>query len=424
MFVEKTIEEFNALTSKEQAEYLVEKRNHEAEQLKAQIQGAIDEAQKNNVSKEDLAKLEKQQKEIIKEIEDNNVKMKAMLESFSGGTGSVEKSSLVEFIEKRTSLSDADRKKTGWEQVVVKAAALMTTANVTPNVTNGFNQLFGNYIDPIIHSVPKRDVFILALVDTQIAPGTENIWYVERVNEEGDAEFISEGALKPLVDGEYAERKAPVKEVAERWKMSKRLIQHAPSVVSDFRMHADDLISLKIDEGVLTGDGLGNNLSGVATLASPFVVPSALANFYPAPNIFDAIMAVATYVSLNNFKGQFTCVLNTVWKAKMFGEKEATTNNYILPSFVAPDGSTVGDVNVVFQNGMDADKILLGDLKRFKVRISENITYDEGYENDDFSKNLESRKLEAFLGTYLPANYAGAIIYDDIATVLTAIEKP
>jgi hypothetical protein len=135
-------------------------------------------------------------------------------------------------------------------------------------------------------------------------------------------------------------------------------------------------------------------------------------------------MAVATYVSLNNFKGQFTCVLNTVWKAKMFGEKEATTNNYILPSFVAPDGSTVGDVNVVFQNGMDADAILLGDLKRFKVRISENITYDEGYENDDFSKNLESRKLEAFLGTYLPANYAGAIIYDDIATVLTAIEKP
>ena len=31
--------------------------------------------------------------------------------------------------------------------IASKAPALMTTANVIPNVANGFNQLFGNYID-------------------------------------------------------------------------------------------------------------------------------------------------------------------------------------------------------------------------------------------------------------------------------------
>jgi HK97 family phage major capsid protein len=423
MFLEKTIEEFEAMTAKEQAEYLVSKRTHEAEELEKRINQAVEDAKKGGATKEEVESLEKKQAEIIKELENLGLQNKALLERISGGTTVAEKSSLVEFVEKRVKKL-GDERKNAWESVVVKAAALMTTANVTPNVANGFNQLFGNYVDPVIHSAPKRDVFILQLVDTQLASGTENIWYVERVNLEGDAQFIAEGALKPLIDGEYAERKADVKEVAERWKQSRRLINHAPSVVADFRTHANELISLKIDDGVLNGDGTGNNLNGVATLASPFIVPTGLANFYSAPNIFDAIMAVATYVHLNNFKGQLTCVLNTVWKAKMFGEKEATTNNYILPSFVAPDGSSVGDVNIVFQNGMNEDSILLGDLKRFKVRISENITYAEGYENDDFSKNLESRKLEAFLGTYLPANYAGAIIYDDIATVLTAIEKP
>lgn len=412
MFVEKSLEEISKMTLEEQTAYQQAKKTHEAEQLKAQIE----EATKNSASKEDIEKLTSKNTEVIKEIERLGMELKKLNEK--APNGSTEKSELISFIERKKDLT----KQAGWEGVTIKAAALMTTANVVPNVTGGFNQLFGNYVDPEIYKAPKRDAFIMSLVDTQPAPGSENVWYVERINEEGDAQFIGEGTLKPLIDGEYKQKSVVMKEVAERWKMSRRLINHAPSVVADFREHADELIGLKMDEGVLAGDGLTTNLSGIATLASPFVVPTALANYYQNANIFDAIMAIATYVRLNNFKGQLTCVLNTVWKAKFFGIKETDSGNYILPSFVAPDGTQVGDVTVNFQNGMDADSILLGDLKKFKVRISEDVRYDEGYENDDFSKNLESRKLEAFLATYLPANHAGAIIYDDIATVLEAIE--
>lgn len=352
------------------------------------------------------------QAEIIKELAELAQKVALNGEQ----SKKVEKTELGEFITRKERVSN------GWEKTTIKAAALMTTANVDPNVAGGFNQLFGNAIDPVIYSAPKQDPFIMSLVDTQTVPGTESVWYVERINQEGDAAFIAEGALKPLVDAEYKENKTSMKEVALRWKFTNRLLNHAPSVANDFVTHANELMELKADTGVLTGDGTGGNLAGIAELASPFVVPAQLANFYPAPTIFDAIMAVATYVRLNNFKGGLRCVLNTVWKAKFFGNKEDSTNNYILPSFVAPDGSRVGDIEISFQNGMPADKILLGDLKRFKVRISENMVYAEGYENDDFSKNLQSRKIETFMATYLPANHAGAIIYDDIATVLTAID--
>ena len=199
------------------------------------------------------------------------------------------------------------------------------------------------------------------------------------------------------------------------------MINHAPSVVSDFRLHADELMEQEIDNGVLSGDGTGNNLNGIVEFASPFIVPTQLANYYASANIFDVIMAVATYVRLNNFKGQLTCVLNTVWQAKMMGIKNAD-GDYIMPAFVTRDGKQVGETRILFENKMDEDAILLGDLRKFKVRISENIGYYEGWENDDFSKNLSSRKLEAFLGTYMPTSYAGAIIYDDIATILTSIE--
>jgi len=262
----------------------------------------------------------------------------------------------------------------------------------------------------------------LPLVDVQTQAGTESIWYVDRINEKGDAEFIGEGDPKPLVDAEWQERKAPVKEVALFWKMSKRLAQNAPSVVSDFRVHANELVEQKIDDEVLAGDGLGDNLNGVAELASAFVVPTQLAGYYQDANIYDVIMAMATKIRLGNYKGQITAVLNTVWKAKMQGIKN-TDGDYIVPPFVTQDGNNVGEVSVVFTNKIDDESILVGDLKNFKVVISQNIEYYEGYENDDFRKNLMSKKLEAFLGTYLPSSLTNSIIYDDIATVLTAIEQ-
>jgi hypothetical protein len=333
--------------------------------------------------------------------------------------GNETKGELVEFIERDKS-EVLTRKVNGLDSFMFKTAALMTTANVIPNATNGFNQLFGNYIDSELYKAPKPENFILGLVDTQTAPGTENIWYVQRINLDGDAAFIAEGALKPLADGEYKEYKADIKEAAVRWKLTNRLINHAPTVVADFREHAMELVEQVVDTQVLSGDGTGNTVNGITDLASPFVVPSALANYYQEPNIFDAIMAVATYVRLNNFKGNLTCVLNTVWQAKMMGVKDVD-DRYIIPSFVTQDGKRVGDVTIRFENKMGADDILLGDLKKFKVRISENAAYYEGWENDDFSKNLSSRKIETFLGTYLPSNNAGAIIFDDIATVLAAI---
>jgi hypothetical protein len=415
-------DEVSKLTDEQKGTYLADMiKNHDLE-----IENVKAEMLKNNTTELEakLNELVMAQMNVLKStIETQGVVLKKVeqeLEAKQNNGTNGEKSDLIKFIE-RDKTETLTRKANGMEQIMLKTAALMTTANVIPNVADGFNQLFGNYIDAQLYTVPKPENFILGLVDTQVAPGTENIWYVQRINLEGDAEFIEEGALKPLADGEYKEFKADIKEVAVRWKMSNRLIKHAPSVVTDFRQHATELVEQVIDTQVLTGDGTNDTVNGVADLASPFVVPTGLAGYYEEPNILDAIMAVATYVRLNNFKGNLTCVLNTVWQAKMLGIKDPTTGIYIIAPFVTQDGKKVGETTIRFENKMAADKILLGDLKQFKVRISENVAYYEGWEDDDFSRNLSSRKIEAFLGTYFPSNLAGSIIYDDISTVLTAI---
>lgn len=307
--------------------------------------------------------------------------------------------------------------------IIQKDPALMTTANVKPNVASGFSPLFGNYIDMEIGHVPLPENIMLPLVTVKSEPGTESIWFTDRINEEGDAEFIGEGDLKPLADAEWQTYKAPITEVALRWKFTRRLQYHAPAVIDDFQVHARELVDQTIDTGILEGDGTGDEINGIQNQAGAFTVPTQLANFYYMPNIFDAIMAMAVAIRLANFRGKLTAVLNTVWEAKFAAYKD-TLGQYIIPPFVTPDGKRVGSVTIAFSNKIDDDSILIGDLKKFNVVFAENVMYEEGYENDDFSRNLVSRKLEAFLGTYYRGVDAGAILFDSISSVLDDIAAP
>lgn len=407
MFIKKTQEEIDKMTPAEADAYFAQKEASENEAVQKRL--------------DDLAK--KMQDEFKGDLDKANKAIADMqevinqLKETADGKEAIQKGTFVAFVEKNVDEynKNPENKQYG-SNTVIKAAALMTTANVTPNVAGGFSPLFGNYIDTEIGHVPKPENIILPLVTVKTQPGTENIWTSDRVNEEGDAEFIAEGALKPLADAEWTSTKHPIKEVAVRWKFTKRLMMHAPAIVQDFQEHARELVDQKIDDQLLDGDGVANNLSGLETLASAFIVPAGLAGYYFMPNIYDVIMAMATRVRLSNFKGQITTVLNTVWMAKMAGIKD-TEGRYIIAPFVSPDGTKVGAVNVKFSNKIGDDDILTGDLKKFNVIFAEDVMYDEGYENDDFSKNLVSRKLEAFLGTYIKASDAGSILFGDISDI-------
>lgn len=404
MFTLKSIADQEAMTSEELQAYKNAEKAHDKAQILAE-------------AKAEVKKEVDTQKARIDELEGQIVDL-------SASKTKEDETELIKFFkENAEKFKETNKQHTA--QSTIKAAALMTTANVVPNAANGFSPLFGNYIDNEVGQTPKPDLCILPLITIKNQPGTENIYHSSRYNEEGDAQFILEGGLKPLADAEWKTDKAPVKEVAVRWKFTKRLMNHAPSVVGDFAEHANELMEQKMDDGALIGDGVDEELLGITAIgvAGAFVVPTQLSEYYERANIYDAIMAVATRVRLSNFKGQLTAVLNTVWEAKMKGIKNAD-GDYIVPPFVSPDGTKVGSVNVVFNNKFPDTHLLVGDLKRFNLVMSENVTYDEGYENDDFSKNLVSKKLEAFMGTYIKRADAGSIIYDDIAGILTDIETP
>jgi len=436
LFVEKTQVEFEAMSYEDQLKHAdarvefkiaqkIAEKDAKIEELKTLH--ATDKATQDSVIKEYSDK----QGLIIEELKAIKATYKSLKDNSGASMETKELKPLAKFMKEQSEITEKS-KTTGMSEVEIKStelispfvnkvAAEMTTANVIPNVAGGFSQLFGNYIDPNIYSAPKVDPFILQEVTVSFQAGTEDIWWTERQNEEGDAAFIGEGDAKPLIDAEWKDFKTSVKEIAEFWKITERLKNNAPRAVANFQEHANELMSLGIHDGVLNGDNTGDELNGIINQASAFVVPAELANFYPSANIWDVIMAAAMQVRLQNHKGQITAVLNTVWEAKMAGYKNAD-GDYIVPPFVSKDGKTVGSVKVRFETDFADDAILIGVLKNFNVVFSTRATYSEGLESDDFRKNKISRRIAAWLGAYIPSTQVSSIVYDDIATIELAIE--
>lgn len=436
MFKYKTKAEIDALTDAQLETYMAEKKTHEDGLRAKEIKDAVDAAKLEAKTASDAAILvavdaaKAANKSVTDDLSQQVAALKELNTTGDNAKGGAIRA-VVKFFRdnitnnKANSYEDlGDMGKSGYSaRTTIKAAALMTTADVLPNVAGGFTPLVGNFIDEEIGHLPVPDLIFKNLVTVKTAPGTDSIWYSDRINEQGDAAFLPEGGLKPLISSQWQTVKKAIYEVAERWKQTKRLIMHAPSVISDFVEHANNLIEQKIDDTILDGDhgADATKFDGLQVVGGAFIVPAGLAGYYTFANIYDVVMAAAVQIRLAYFKGPITAVLNTVWMAKMAGIKDAE-GRYVIAPFVTPDGKKVGETSIVFSTKIDADDIVIGDFKKFNLVISEDVMYDEGYENDDFSKNLVSKKLEAFLGSYYKASDAGAIIYDQISTILTSIE--
>lgn len=430
-----TKEQFEAKSAEEQ---LALGNEHRVE-----LQKAYEQALENKASKEDLdsfkSEFNSSNERVIKAVEAVALAIKAQAEKGGLNVDTMTKSELIQLMEKHS--TEAGEKGVGKvtdETVKVNAnhliaevnkaaAALMTTANIIgASGAGSFSPLFGNYIDQRIHAAPMLRSSIMEDITVTTQVGTENIYYTERINEDGDADWLAEGEAKPLIDAEWKTSSEKAKEVAVFWKFTHRFLFHTRLAVQDFERYARQLMEDEIPNKALLGDSATdpNQPDGITALASAWVVPAAIAGSTHDANIYDAILALATAVRIRGFKGQIVVRLNDVYSYLMKSTTKDSLGQYIIPPFSSPDGTKIDGVRVKFDPEVPKGKILGGVLSNFNLVICEDIMFFEGYENDDFRKNLISRKLEAFIGTYLPGVLVPSVIYADIDEILGDIEAP
>lgn len=320
------------------------------------------------------------------------------------------------------SIKDGDSKKI---VLSVKAAATMTTGNVTAVGTGGLSMLL-NQFEGGITPIPRSAPFFADLFAS--APTSGNtISYAEMKNPDGGAGMTGEGSAKTQADFDLVEAKTNVRKITSYIKTSKEALDDIPALAGEINNELVTLIKLKKDSEVLSGAGTGNTLSGVLTNATAFT-GGALALAVVTPNNYDVLVAgitqIATAEVVSGQPAGFMAnviVMNPSDVALMKLTKDAN-KNYIFP-VTLPGSTSVMEVPVISNARMTAGDFLIMDASKGNLRIKEDITLSVGYENDDFTKNLVTILAEMRLAFYIKSQHVKAFVKGTFSTAITAITK-
>mgnify|MGYP003630466689 FL=1 len=274
-----------------------------------------------------------------------------------------------------------------------------------------------------ITRVVRRNPFILSLVN--IGSINSNLWeWVQQANPEGGAAMTAEGAKKAQVDFDLVLASAQVRKVTAFIKVSKEMLDDVDLIESEIDQELTELINLKIDAQVLSGDGTGQNLTGIlenATAFAPGTFATGAANQVLTPTKQDVLRVAINQIDIAELSPNYI-VMHPSDVASMDLQK-ATDGHYILPPFSTSANTIIKGIPVVSNTGVAEGTYLVGDFTKSGVRFREGLTFDVGYENDDFTKNFVTILAEARLVHRVKSNYYLAFVTGTFVTDAAAIAK-
>lgn len=295
-----------------------------------------------------------------------------------------------------------------------KAAATMTVGGSTGS------SAFVPHVElvPGLVDLARNQPFLESYANTSSTSSSRIVW-TEKTNPQGQAGMTAEGALKPLISFEIKTNQSNAKKVTDKIKVSTEMLDDIDFIAGEIENELKYQVDIKVDNQLLSGDGTGENLKGIASFAGGFVLTTVKTSGGGTPNDADAIRACIAQIKSLNFRAT-TAFLNPIDAANMDLTKN-TQGSYIIPPFQSSTGLTIAGVPIIESNQVPVGQLLIGDMSKFIVRNYKAFAIQYGWVNDDFEKNLVTIIGERRLHSYVAENNTGAFIYDSLATIKAAI---
>lgn len=305
------------------------------------------------------------------------------------------------------------------KEVVIKVVGTQTTGNITLPVATPAAYSYQN--DLTLIPAPDLIPFVQNWTDNG-STDRVSLAYVDEVGQEGDAAFIGEGIVKPLIDIDYQIRYSAAKKVAGKIKVSEEALDDIPFMQAEINRKLRQRHDLVLQDGILNGDGLGANLTGITTVAAAFAAGGLAAAVDNAQN-YDVIVATYNQILVTS-DGNYipNAVFVNPTDATLMKLTKDVDNNYIMPPFVDAAGEVVNNVRVVQNTKIPVGFYLMGDFTKAHVRTYKDFSIRIGYTGDDFEKNLITLLGESRQHLWISENEKIAFVYDEFATAKTALE--
>jgi hypothetical protein len=422
MFVEKTLEELEAMSTEDQAKYLTEKRTHEAEIRKTEINTAIEEAQKNNASKEDIDALQAKHAQVIKELEVFGMRMKKFTERpQSTETAKSIVDSVKEALDNNEQYKSiiSGGRQTEPVNFEIKAAVTMGL-DTTVEAVGSESQISITRNTGIISTLRKRITkYLSGGVSVASLVGSNKAMWMEELDEQGTPIFIGEGDTKTEISVRYEERDKKARKIGVHGKVTTELMRNLPSLVNYIQNNLVRRVDIKTEDQLFAGNDTGDNLAGLTGYATAFTGGS-LNGTLATPSVADVFRAIALQVE-EAFGIATAMYVRPSVLASMDVEKSAD-GIYLLPPFRAMNGNVVAGMTLISSNGLPSGVDFIGgDLSVVNVMFSDYLSVQIGMDGNDFTKNKKTILVEQELVQFVSANDTQVLVKGDIATAITAL---
>jgi len=305
----------------------------------------------------------------------------------------------------------------GMIDLEVKVAGTMT---IDGNYSGGVVAL--TELEQGVARIVRRAPFLRQIVNAGVTL-SKYITYIEQANPDGGADMTAEGALKSQADFDLVERQAITRKVTAFIKVSKEMLADLPFMQREINTELMELVALKLDSQILSGDGTGNNLVGILQNAVNFSA-TGFALSVPFANELDVLRVAIQQVETALFNVNYI-VMHPTDIAK-FDVNKTSTGEYTMPTIYTDINGVkrYNGIEIISNTGIAVGTFLVGDFTKSNLRVREDMNIQVGYVNDDFTKNLLTVLCEARATHYVKTNHYGAFVQGTFSTAKSALLKP
>jgi len=233
--------------------------------------------------------------------------------------------------------------------------------------------------------------------------------------------MVAPGGNKPESDFVLEAKDSPVRKIAATLRLADEMLDDIPYLSSYIGMRAPNKLRLVEDAQFLYGNGLGQNLQGITTVAASFDATD-FAGLVGDANRYDALIVALNNVRLAEYNPT-AIMLNPTDFAIMRLEKSSADGHYLFPEIrIGGQVPNLNGVPIIQNTAIAKGDFLIGDFVRGAQYFDRKGLTVEFFDQDrdNVQKNLITVRVEERLAlcVYRP----NAFVYDSFSDALAALD--
>ncbi len=270
--------------------------------------------------------------------------------------------------------------------VTAKAAGTMT---ISGNVSGG-NIPVEDRI-PGLDTIASRQIRLLDIVSRR-ATSSNVVSWVSQANKDGAAGQTGEGAAKNQIDFDLTVVNESIEKTTAYIKVSTEMLDDIDYIQSEIEGELLRELLKVVEAQVYEGDGTGNNLNGIRTVASAFSPGASWTGAVDNANVIDVLVAAVDQIMVANQPMPNYVLMHPTDVNKLKTEKVSATDKRYIERLQMVAGNLVldGVTTIVPTTLVTVDEYLIGYFDFAELWEKGSISVQIGLDSDDFTKNTRT----------------------------------